>query len=251
MHEVNHAMQDLAACPEGLHHYVPWFDEGLADMLGRMMLFRVTKDEVLTAKVKRFRTEIDSLDPRKAAYSYADQIATMLLMRGRLPFAKALMRARKREPLSIDWSRLGERICEGVDPHVAVLESYVGSKRAAFQKKIERDEKAFRKGPDLDSADLRVLAMFLACERPSCLAPEEYAAALWLAGETAKAADPEQAFRTAIAESDVPAEHRDGTAKLASMYFITKREEDGRIVYSPYGGGLPYRLGSGEIRCTY
>jgi len=251
MHEANHAMQEAASLPDGFNHYLPWFDEGLADAFGRMMLYRTMKDEALMGKLRRFRTEVESLDPRKATYHFGEETASLLLLRGRLPFAKALMRARRREPFSVDWSTMGGLIKEGVDPHVAVLKSYVGSKQAAFQKKLDRDEKAFRKGPDLDASDLRALTMFLASERPACLPPEEYAAALWLASEAAKAPDPEQAFKISIAESDVPAEHKNGAAKLASIYFITKREEEGRIVYSPYGGGLPYRLGSGEIRCTY
>ncbi len=287
MHEVNHAMQDMAASPEGFHHYVPWFDEGLADSFGRMMLFRVTKDESLIAKVKRFRTEVEADDPRKAAYHYADQIASMMLIRGRLPFVKALMRARKRDPFSIDWSGLGDRIMAGIDPHVALINAYRGSKPEQFSKKFEREETAFRKESDLDAIDLRVLAMFLASERPACLSAFEYRAALWLADEIARRPNPHRIVmerekkneeeitlgpilesasvvtdealkkdrsleaRIAIRDADVPEEHKAGVAELAAKYMITKRIVGEELVYQPYGGGLPYRLGTGEIRCTY
>jgi len=288
LHEANHAMQEIAASPEGICHYVPWFDEGLADAIGRMMLFRVTRDESLIAKLKRFRTEVEVDDPRKATYHYAEQIASLMLVRGRLPFAKALMRARRRDPFAIDWSALGTQIRSGLDPHVALINAYRGSKREMFMKKFEREETAFRKESDLDATDLRVLSMFLASERPACLTAGEYSAALWLVEEVAKRPNPHSIVSDApdakgegeaaaipsiapasglsedawkkdsslelkivIKESDIPEQLRAGVAELASKYFITKRMVDGGLVYQPYGGGLPYRLGTGELRCTY
>ncbi|MBN1283586.1 MAG: hypothetical protein JXA24_07440, partial [Proteobacteria bacterium] len=272
MHEANHAMQDLAAAPDGFHHYVPWFDEGLADVFGRMMLFRATRDEALISRVKRFRTEVEADDPRRASYHYADQIISTMLTRARLPFAKALMRARKRDPFSIDWSALGDRIISGIDPHVALLNSYQGAKRDQFAKKFEREETAFRKDADLDGTDLRVLSMFLASERPACLSAEEYRAAIWLSEEIARRPsphsmveagpslapassvteeaakkDPSLEARIVIRETDVPYEHKAGVGELAAKYMITKRMVGEALVYQPYGGGLPYRLGTGEI----
>ena len=251
MHEANHAMQEKAALPEGINHYVPWFDEGLADAFGRMMLFRTTKDEALLSKIKLFRAEVDVIDPRKATYHYGEETATLMLMRGRLPFVKALMRARRRDPFAIDWSALGSAIRAGLDPHVAAARAYAGSKRDAFMKKLEREEAGFRKECDLDAADLRVLSMFLASERPACLTPQEYAAALWLAEEVAKQSDPALAVQFVIGDEQIMPEHKEGVAALAAKYFITKRMEGDKLVYQPYGGGLPYRLGTGEIRCSY
>ena len=50
LHEANHAMQDAAGLADDMHHYIPWFDEGFADAIGRMMLYRATGDESLLGK---------------------------------------------------------------------------------------------------------------------------------------------------------------------------------------------------------
>ncbi len=239
LHEANHAMQELTALPEGRHHYVPWLDEGMADVMARMMLLRATGDEPMMLKLKRFRTEIEISDPRKATYHYGEETAALLLLRGRLPFLRALMAARRRDPEGIDWNALAVMLREGIDPHVAAVKSCRHLPSAAWLKRLERDEVRFRSQGDLDATDLRSLTLFLATERPACLPAGEYAAALWLAA------------RTEVREAEVPEELREGAAALAAKYFVIKKEVAGEKVYDPAGGGLPYRLGCGELRCAY
>jgi hypothetical protein len=285
MHEANHAMQERAFLSKDAHHYVPWLDEGMADAFARMMLVRATGDWKLMQLLKRLRTEVEVSDPRKATYHFGEETVILMLMRGRLPFAKALMSARKREPYAIDYGFFGQAIREGIDPHIALVQSYRGQLEKSFLKKMERDETKFRKEADFDTTDLKALAMFLASERPACLDPSEYTAALWISEkvtgapkeqfipsealpktaeaesvklvpcsevpETAWTKTPGLETRVVVRESAIPDEHRAGVAKLAAKYFVVKKEVAGEVVYDPYGGGLPYRLGVGEIRCSY
>ncbi|MFH1829270.1 MAG: hypothetical protein ABH871_00640 [Pseudomonadota bacterium] len=275
MHEANHAMQERAFTPEGVHHYVPWLDEGLADAMARMMLVRATSDWTLMSKLKRFKSELEVTDPRKSTYHFGEETAILMLMRGRIPFIKAFMAARRREPYSIDYNFLGEAIKEGVDPHVAVVQAYKGDQERSFLKRIERDETKFRKDADLDGTDLKVLSMFMASERPACISPAEYKAALWITEEVKKTpcehwVPGENSLvpcssvggdvwkktagletKIVVKDSSVPFELKDGIAKLTAKYFILKKTIGDELVYEPYGGGLPYRLGTGEIRCTY
>jgi len=285
MHEANHAMQERAYLPKDSNHYVPWLDEGLADAFARMMLVRATGDWKLMKLLKRLRTEVEVSDPRKATYHFGEETVILMLMRGRLPFARALMSARKREPYAIDYGFFGQAIREGVDPHIALVQSYRGQLEKSFLKKMERDETKYRKEADFDSTDLKALAMFLASERPACLKPSEYLAALWISEKITKAPKeqlipsstlpkgeeaesvklvpcsevseavwtktPGIETRVVMRESEIPDEHKAGVAKLAANYFVVKKEVAGEVVYDPYGGGLPYRLGVGEIRCSY
>ncbi len=290
LHEANHAMQDAAGLADTMHHYIPWFDEGFADAIGRMMLYRATKNDGLLAKVKNFRTEVEVTDPRKVTYHYGEETAALILLRGRLPFFRALMAARKRDPFKIDWDGFAKLIKSGIDPHIAIIQSYIGGKRGVFQKKFEREEMKFRKEGDLDQGDIRVLTMFLATQSPASLPAEDYAAAIWLRDAAVNARerfffDPKAiplnlrstipdwnseklvpggsitdavwkkvkglSIKALIPEEDIPDHLRDGVAKLASMYFILKREIGDVVVYEPYGGGLPYRLDTGEVRCVY
>lgn len=289
-HEANHAMQEATYLKGDLHTYIPWMDEGLADALGRMMLFRATGNESLIAKVKQFRTEVEVCNPWKVTYHFNEETAAMLLLRGRLPFARALMQARRRDPFATDWSLLARRIKEGWDPHIAVVAAYRGGKPDHFRKRLERDETAFRKESDLDQSDLRILQMFLSTQAPSVLAPADYAAALWFAAEVARRPcphpvdphaipqalrgklpgwseealipwteipqgvqerAPELGIKIVIREGDVPEGMRPAAENLGAKYFILKRSIGGTAVFEPFGGGLPYRLGTGEIRCTY
>lgn len=290
LHEANHAMQEATYLKGDLHAYIPWMDEGLADALGRMMLFRATGDERLLAKVKRFRTEVEVCDPWKVSYHFNEGIAAMLLLRGRLPFARALMQARRRDPFAIDWGLLACKIKEGWDPHIAVVAAHRCAKPDVFRKRLERDEATFRKESDLDQSDLRTLQMFLSAQTPSCLTPAEYAAALWFTGEVAKRPcphpvdphaipselrpklpgwsedalipwmevpaaihekAPELEVKIVIREGDVPEGMRPAAEGLSAKYFILKRGIGGTAAFEPYGGGLPYRMATGEIRCTY
>ncbi len=290
LHEANHAMQEAVGLPEAFHHYIPWLDEGFADALGRIMLFRATEDEALLAKVKNFRTEVEVTDPRKVTYHYGEETAALILLRGRLPFFKALLRARKRDPFAIDWDAFARQIKSGVDPHVALLTAHGGAKRDAFRKKFEREETAFRKEGDLDQKDLRVLTMFLATQAPACLPAGEYAAALWLSEQVAterpdalvdpqaipegergavpdwnadrplaRSAIPEAVLKKSpavavkglIPEEAIPQNLTEGVAALAAKYFVLKRQIGETVCYEPYGGGLPYRMRTGEIRCTF
>jgi hypothetical protein len=285
MHEANHAMQERAFLSKDGHHYVPWLDEGMADAFARMMLVRATGDWKLMELLKRLRTEIEVMDPRKATYHFGEETVILMLMRGRLPFAKAMMSARKREPYSIDYGLFGQAIRAGVDPHIALVQSYKGHLEKSFLKKMERDETKFRKEADFDGTDLKALAMFLASERPACLEPSEFTAALWISERVTgapkeqfipsdalpKAAEAEEVklvtcsevpdnawektpgleTKVVVRESSIPDEHKAGIAKLAAKYFVVKKEVAGEVVYDPYGGGLPHRLSVGEIRCSY
>lgn len=290
MHEANHAMQEKVATTTDYHNYIPWMDEGIADILGRMMLFRATENEDLMMKVKNFFLEVEVIDPRKVTYHYGEETAALILMRGRLPFLKTLMKARKDDMFSIDWNAFANMIKGGLDPHIALVRSHIGKKLDSFKKKIERDEKSFRAEADLDQMDLRIISMFLASQAPARISPAEYKAALWIADETAKRPSPHHVdanvideklrgkvagwqadsaipassvpanvwegspaldIKILIRESDVPEAIRAGVSSLAAMYFIIKRQLGNEIYYEPYGGGLPYRLTTGEVRCNY
>lgn len=290
MHEANHAMHELVATPQGVHHYVPWLDEGLSDVIGRMMLFAATEDERLLKKVKNFRTEVEVTEPRKVTYHYGEETAALLLLRGRLPLTRALLKARQKDPYCFDWNSLAQSIKRGVDPHIGIVTAYCGSKKEMFQKQLERDETGFRKEADLNQADLRILTMFLATQRPATIPALEYRAALWFADEVAKEPSPHSIDPAAIPEGlksqlpdwkpdtlipltsipesvskkvsglrtrivirvqDVPEAFRGGADTLANNYFVIKRRIGESEVYEPYGGGLPYRLGSGELRCSW
>ncbi len=290
LHEANHAMQDAAGLAAAGHHYIPWMDEGFADALGRCMLARATEDWELIAKLKASRMEVEVTDPRKVTYHYGEETAALILLRGRLPFFRALLKARAREPFAIDWNTFACRIKEGFDPHVALATSYRGKKPEAFRKQFDREESQFRKEPDFDQMDLRVLSLFLATQAPACIPTDEYEAALWLTAAVNErpcpypvdpSAVPEElrakipawrgdapipaetipvelwekapilATKIVIPEGDVPHELNAGVAALAAKYFILKRSIGGVTVYEPYGGGLPYRMATGEVRCAY
>jgi hypothetical protein len=289
MHEANHAMQEKASSPP-FHHYVPWFDEGVADIVGRMMLFRATESEALIAKVKNSRTEVEVTDQWKKGYHFGEQTAALMLMRGRLPFLRALMKMRQRDPFALDWSAFASMIRAGLDPHVAVVKAYAGGKPDTFRKKFEKDEKDFRSQADLDQTDLRIIGMFLATTAPACLAAADYNTALWIVDEVGKRPSPyfvdsnavpaalrtkvngwaensvvaaadipkdawekpgEMAVKVLLRESDVPEAMRAPMDSLCAKYYVVKRQIGDTNYLEPYGGGLPYRLGSGEIRCTY
>jgi len=290
MHEANHAMHELVATPMGVHFYVPWLDEGLSDIIGRMMLFATTEDEKLLRKVKNFKTEVEVTESRKVTYHYGEETAALLLLRGRLPLMKALLKARQRDPYCIDWAGLAVSIKRGIDPHIGIVTAYCGAKKETFQKQLERDETNFRKEADLNQADLRVLAMFLATQRPAVIPANEYRAALWFAEEAKKDPSPHFIDPAAIPEGlrpqmpnwkpdslipisavpeaiskkmsglktkivirydDVPLNFKTGADSLSNNYFVIKRRIGEAVVYEPYGGGLPYRLGSGELRCSW
>ncbi len=289
LHEANHAMQEIASLPPGVHHYVPWLDEGLADIIGRMMIYAITGDEKLLRKIKYFKTEIEVTDSRKISYHFGEQLACLMLMRGRLPLVKALLKARKEHAFEIDWGALAESIKSGIDPHIGIINSYKGTKKDTFQKKIMRDESNFRKEADLNQNDLKVLTMFLACQPPAALPPLEYKTAHFFMEAIKKehshfidpAAIPEglrhniaglqpnSAFplselsegikkkiegietKIAIKESDIPENLISGAEALANKYFIVKKRIGEEILFEPYGGGLPFRLASGEIRCAW
>lgn len=252
-HEANHAMQDLCYLHEGINHYIPWMDEGLADIFGRIMLFRATGDESIITKVKTLKCEVEVTDPRKVTYHYGEETMALMLLRGRLPFVRALMQARKREPFAIDWNLLAGKTKLGWDPHIAIVSAYTGRNADAFRKRVERDETKFRKEADLDQQDLRIIQMFLASEPPASLPADEYSAALWLADEIARSAGPnsELSIKSVIKVEDVPGEYREGAERLAAKYFIIKKQAGESTVYEPYGGGLPYRLCTGELRTSY
>lgn len=290
MHEANHVMQEAVALPRGYHSYIPWMDEGFADAIGRMMLFRATEDETLIKKVKTFRTEVDVIDPRKVTYHYGEQTAIMTLIRGRLPFARTLMGVRQNEPFSVNWNLYANLIREGIDPHIAIVKAYIGKKLDAFRKKLERDEKKFRGEADLDQTDLRILSNFIATQAPATLDALEYKASLWITEEATKRPNPhfvdpeiipekfrgkvsgwnekeatpagaipsevwekapETNLKILIAETDIPEQFKEGINKLAAMYFVIRRPIGEKMYFEPYGGGLPYRLGTGELRCGY
>lgn len=282
LHEANHAMQEKTYLGKGPNHYVPWFDEGLADAMSRMMLVRATGDWKLMELLKALKTEVEVTDARKATYHFSEEIAALMLIRGRLPFVRALMQARSREPYAIDYSFLAQSIRAGVDPHVAAIQSYKGHLERSFFNKLERDEAKFRKDGDLDGHDLRALTMFIGTERPACLEPNEYRAALWLAdavgpskdqhalvktditgdtsgvlvpcssvSEAAWEKDPSLAIRVVVRQSEVPEAVVQGAKALAAKYIVITKEVGGEAVFDPFGGGLPYRLGAGEIRCSY
>ena len=290
MHETNHMMQEKVATPNGYHHYIPWFDEGFADVFGKMMLFRATEDENMLLKLRYFRCEIDIMDQRKVTYSFGEETALLTLMRARLPFTKALMTIRKENTYDLDWNKYANLIKQGHDPHVAVLKAYTGKKIDTFRKKIERSELKFRNEGDLDQMDLRIISLFLSSEAPAKLKPLEYNACIWIADEIkkrpcphfvdpeiipekyrAKIADytidaaipadkipaeawekaPEISVKILVEESAVPEQFKQGLDKLSDMYFVIKRKIGDKFYYEPYGGGLPYRFGTGEIRCDY
>lgn len=290
IHEANHAMQEMAGLPPGVHHYVPWLDEGLADIIGRMMLFAVTENEKLLRKIKNFKTEIEVLDNRKTSYHYSEETAGLLLMRGRLPLVKALLKARKDYAFEIDWSELARSVKAGIDPHIGIVNAYKGSKKETFHKKFTRDESNFRKEADLNQSDLKALTMFMACQPPAVLPALEYRAARFFMEEINKTSsnhfiDPmaipeglraniadwkaDAAFpisaltenvrkkldgielRIAIKAQDIPEYLIPGADALANKYYVVKRQIGETMIYEPYGGGLPFRMGSGEIRCAW
>lgn len=290
MHEANHAMQERTATPLGVHHYVPWLDEGLADAFGRMMLFAATENDKALRRLKTLKTEVEVTDPHRITYHYGEEAAALLLLRGRLPLVKALLKARQNDPYCIDWAGLAVSIKMGIDPHIGIVTSYCGTKKETFQKQLERDETNFRKEADLNQADLRVLTMFLAAQRPAVLAANEYRAALWFADEVKKNPSPHFTDPAAIPEGlrsqmpdwkpdsliplsavpdilskkmpglktkvlirydDVPQGFRAAADVLSNNYFVIKRKIGESFVYEPYGGGLPYRLGCGELRCSW
>jgi hypothetical protein len=289
-HEANHAMQEIASLPPGVHHYVPWLDEGLADIIGRMMLFAVTENEKLLKRIKNFKTEIEVTDNRKTSYHYSEETAGLLLMRGRLPLVKALLKARKEYAFEIDWSELARSIKGGTDPHIGIVNAYKGSKKDTFHKKLTRDESNFRQEADLNQSDLKALTMFLACHPPAVVSALEYRAARFFMEEISNASLPHfidpmaipEGLRANIAEwkadaalpaaqltenvrkklegiegriairaEDIPGHLIPGADALANKYFVIKRKIGDAVFYEPFGGGLPFRMGSGEIRCAW
>lgn len=290
MHEANHAMQALTALPPGVHHYVPWLDEGLADVFGRMMLYAVTNNDKLLKRIKNFKMEVESTDPRKVTYHYGEEIAAMLLWRGRLPLVRALLSARKDAPYDFDWGNLAMNIKTGIDPHIGIINAYRGSKKDTFQKRLTRNEMKFRKESDLNQADLKVLSMFLDSQPPATLNANEYQAACWLIDEIKKEPSPHfvdpkfipEGLRTkinewkdniplaissippevlnkipgietkiAIKDLDIPEHLKPAVSELAKKYFVVKKLVGELQIYEPHSGGLPIRFKSGEIRCSW
>lgn len=288
-HEANHVMQEAAMLPEGVHQYVPWLDEGLADALGRLMLLRATKDEQLLGRVRAFRTEIEVTDPRKVTYHHGEQTALLLLLQGGLPLCKSLMRVRRAEPFSVDWAALARQLRAGAEPRAAVSEAAQADARVRVKSFLAHGEERFRGLGELDDLDRKAIRAFLGTQPPACIPAAEYEAARWLAAqlegergrlwldpaavpeaERAKvdgwredaplrpAAVPAELWQKApalelkllVARDDVPAAMREAADKLGAQYFVIKRQIGQTLVYEPHGGGLPCRLATGEVRCA-
>jgi len=90
-----------------LPNYVPWFDEGLADILG--YAYYVTKCgrvEDLAAWVN-YRSEL-----KQYGYWYAeyDRLVAALLTTCGMGFVRTLVRLKRTEPERVNWTRLAERL---------------------------------------------------------------------------------------------------------------------------------------------
>jgi len=90
-----------------LPNYVPWFDEGLADILGyAYYVRRCGRVEDLPVWIN-YRSELKQYGHWYAEY---DRLVSALLTTCGLDFVRALVKLKRREPERVSWTRLAEAL---------------------------------------------------------------------------------------------------------------------------------------------
>ncbi len=274
VHENIHQMHRSVSQPAGSDRYVPWICEGIADVFGVLMLYKVGGNKNKIAMMKRFVEEVEVLNPRKAAYYYGFRIVMELLRNSGLGFMRALFEMTKEDVYGINWDVLAHGVQNGVLAHKLIPYIYLGEDKAAFERKFLKLEEEYSKKFKLDEGDQEVLSLFATMQPPSVITEAEYASAMWLKKQSiekmeenwivteqdklirvkdvaAKEREKIEGFneKVVIMEADVPKELVDGTKELCKKYFVVQREVEDKMVLSVWRGGLPFRLGCGEVRC--
>ncbi len=274
IHENIHQMQALSIIPKGEHRYVPWFDEGMADVVSLMMFYKITNDRKRFFKIKKFMSEVEVLATRKATYAYAFRLFGRLIGMAGWPFFRALAEIYGKYYFDIDLNVLADGIIQGVEPRDLIGRTYKGAEKNAFEREFGEIEKKHLKSGGIEEKDLEVLNIFAVMQPPAALSAAEYRAALWFNEQVTKFAEkhlakveldklqPVKDFssearnkiagfneKVVVLEKDIPAELKAGAEELGNKYFAVKSEIGGKVIFDAWFGGLPFRLGCGEIRC--
>lgn len=280
MHENVHQFTAPASMDELTHYYVPWVMEGFADTFGFLMLYRATKDFELVRRTKKLALEFDVMDSRKATYHFESNIASLFTSSAGLPFTKAFLDIIARDRRNLDFTGIGNSLMAGVGAFDAVITGYTGDEREAFKKHLRTSEEEYKSAGDFNDDDRMMLRYFSSREAPSTLKPPEYRAAIWLVkelmentgahyvhtklldgkyggelvkigaiGEAAWKAVPKGHNSFLVLKDDIPPDLQEAAETLGNYFFIVKKEFSGKVYFDVYGGGLPYRVGTGEIRC--
>lgn len=275
IHENIHQMHHAVSAPPGSDRYVAWILEGVADVYGILMFHKIIGNKNRTVMIKRFVEDVQVLDPRKAAYYYGFRIVLELIRNSGLGFMMALFNMTKDDLYSVNWDVLANGVRNGVLPHKLVPYLCSGEEREAFEHKFFKLEKEFSKIFKLDDDDMEVLRLFATMQPPSVITPEEYSAAIWIKKQSIEnmeenwveiedgklvqvkeiSVDERKKIvgfneKVVVLNDVVPKEFALGVKELCKKFFIVQRDVGDKVVISCWRGGLPFRMGCGEIRCA-
>lgn len=280
LHENVHQFTASSRMDNTTHYYVPWIDEGFADTFGYLMLYKTTKDLGLVSRTKYLAVEFDVLDSRKATYHYETAIASQFISNGGLPFTKAFLKVLSTELPNLDLSEIGRSVLKGKTSITATIDGFLGENKNEFRERLLRYQAEFSSQGNFDDDDLKILRFFSLTQAPATLNPPEYRAAIWLINELNNNTEshylhskflpnneqneiiqiktvgkkswdklPKGHNSFLVCRDDIPSDLQAPIDALGNYFFVVKKEYNGKTYYDVFGGGLPYRMSTGELRC--
>jgi len=109
-------LTELATLHENVHcairgqGYIPWFDEGVADLLAYLIYTEQTGD---ASAIRIYRTYLTELTPTQSWYPAFDRTLATLVLIGWQSLLFSLIGARLRDPASVDWSSIPRLLMRG------------------------------------------------------------------------------------------------------------------------------------------
>lgn len=109
-------LTELAVLHENVHcairgqGYVPWFDEGVANLLAYLLYAEHTGD---CSAIQVYRTYLGELSPTVYWYPEFDRVLATLVLLGWQSLLFALIGARVRDPACVDWPAIPQLLMRG------------------------------------------------------------------------------------------------------------------------------------------
>lgn len=109
-------LTELATLHENVHSairgqgYIPWFDEGVADLLAYLIYTEQTGD---SSAIRIYRTYLTELTPTQSWYPAFDRTLATLVLIGWQSLLFSLIGARLRDPAGVDWSSIPRLLMRG------------------------------------------------------------------------------------------------------------------------------------------
>lgn len=109
-------LTELAALHENVHSairgqgYIPWFDEGVADLLAYFIYAEQTGD---CSAIRIYRTYLAELAPTQHWYPAFDRTLATLVLLGWQSLLFSLIGARLRDPAGVDWASIPRLLMRG------------------------------------------------------------------------------------------------------------------------------------------